>query len=187
MNVERLNESIQELDELLDVVCAGDDPDVNKAIVRLTKIQRNSRYVYVRDRAAEILDDPFTHDRLDDMIRNKGDHILGVAVDPNQKDLVDDETSLAIFLMDIQDLGYVYRKKSNSVAWRLLDNIFESNSFPDTIRDHAGIELGYSWAQRYIQIHPWKSEALIALAAAIVAAGIVEVGIELYRHWVDTH
>ena len=187
MNIENLQESIQQLDELFNVIYTGTEGDVNDAIVRLEKIKRHSRYVYVRDRASDILDDPFTHDRLDDMIRNKGDHILGVAVDPKQKDLVDDETSLAVFLMDIQDLGCVYRKKSNSVAWRLLDNIFESNSFPDTIRDHAGMELGYSWAQRYIQIHPWKSEALIAFIAALLAAFVVEGGLELYRHFSNAH
>jgi hypothetical protein len=85
--------------------------------------------------------------------------------------------------MDIQDLGYIYKSKSNSVAWRLLDNIFESNSFPDKIRNSAGIELGYTWAQRYIQIHPWRSEAIIAFVAALIAAGVVEVGIEFYRHF----
>ncbi|MHC4881365.1 MAG: hypothetical protein ACYTFX_08675 [Planctomycetota bacterium] len=187
MNSERLNESIQELDALFDLVHDGDDADVNYAIERLSKIIKSSRYVYVRDRASEILDAPFTHEMLDDMIRKKGDHILGLAVDPSQKELLDDEKSFALFRMDIQDLGYVYRDKSNSVAWRLLDNIFESNSFPDKIRDHAGIELRYTWAQRYVQIHPWKSEALIALAAALVAAGFVEVGIEMYRHFSNSH
>jgi len=187
MNSEILSESIQELDELFNSLCTGNETDINYAIGRLTKIKKNSRFVYVRDRAAEILDDPFTHDRLDDMIRNKGDHILGLAVDPNQKELLDDAKMSSVFLMDIQDLGHVYRNKSNSVAWRLLDNIFESNSFPDKIRDSAGIELGYSWAQRYIQIHPWKSEALIALVAALIAAGFVEIGIEIYRHYSDSH
>ena len=114
-------------------------------------------------------------------------NILGLAVDPSQKELLDDEKTFTLFRMDIQDLGHVYRDKSNSVAWRLLDNIFESNSFPDKIRDSAGVELGYTWAQRYVQIHPWKSEALIALAAALVAAGFVEVGIEMYRHFSNSH
>ena len=183
MNPEILSESIQELDALFDLVHDGDDEDINHAIDCLATIIKSSRYVYVRDRASEILDDPFTHGMLDDMVRKKGDHILGVAVDPSQKQLLDDEKIFMSYLMDIQDLGYVYRDKSNSVAWRLLDNIFESNSFPDRIRDSAGVELGYTWAQRYIQIHPWKSEALIALAAALIAAGFVEVGIELYRHY----
>ena len=187
MNSEVLSESIQELDALFDLVHDGDDADIDHAIGHLTKIKKRSRYVYVRDRASEILDEPFTHEMLDDMIRKKGDHILGLAVDPSQKELLDDEKTFALFRMDIQDLGHVYRDKSNSVAWRLLDNIFESNSFPDKIRDSAGVELGYSWAQRYVQIHPWKSEALIALAAALVAAGFVEVGIELYRHYYGSH
>jgi hypothetical protein len=187
MNSEILNESIKELDALFNLVHDGNAEDINYAIERLGKIVKSSRYVYVRDRASEILDDPFTHEMLDDMIRKKGDHILGVAVDPNQKELLDDEKSLAVFLMDIQDLGYVYRDKSNSVAWRLLDNIFESNSFPDKIRDSSGVELGYSWAQRYVQIHPWKSEALIALIAALLAAGVVEVGLELYRHYSNSY
>jgi hypothetical protein len=187
MNSEILTESIRQLDALFDRVCAGNDTQVNDAIQRLTAIIKSSRYVYVRDRASEILDDPFTHDMLDDMVRKKGDHILGVAVDPTQKQLLDDDRIFTSYLMDIQDLGYVYRDKSNSVAWRLLDNIFESNSFPDRIRDSAGIELGYTWAQRYIQIHPWKSEALIALAAALIAAGFVEIGIEFYRHYAASH
>ncbi|MHC4290930.1 MAG: hypothetical protein ACYTEU_01510 [Planctomycetota bacterium] len=187
MNSEILSESVQELDALFDLVYAGNETDVNDAIQRLAKIKKSSRYVYVRDRVSEILDEPFTHEMLDDMIRKKGDHILGIAVDPSQKELLDDEKTFTLFLMDIQDLGYIYRVKSNSVAWRLLDNIFESNSFPDKIRDSAGIELGYTWAQRYIQIHPWKSEALIALAAALIAAGFVEVGIELYRHYSNSH
>ncbi|MHC5173396.1 MAG: hypothetical protein ACYSPJ_06520, partial [Planctomycetota bacterium] len=50
--------------------------DINRAIERLLKIIKSSRYVYVRDRASEILDDPFTHEMLDDMVRKKGDHIL---------------------------------------------------------------------------------------------------------------
>ncbi|MHC5144661.1 MAG: hypothetical protein ACYSOX_03390 [Planctomycetota bacterium] len=187
MNSEILSESIRELDALFNLVHDGDDTDINRAIERLLKIIKSSRFVYVRDRASEILDDPFSHDMLDDMVRKKGDHILGLAVDPSQKELLDDEKSFAVFLMDIQDLGHVYRDKSNSVAWRLLDNIFESNSFPDKIRDASGVELGYTWAQRYVQIHPWKSEALIALAAALVAAGFVEVGIELYRHYYSSH
>lgn len=187
MNSEILNESVLELDELFNLVCAGNDTDVNYAIQRLTKIIKGSRYVYVRDRASEILDEPFTHDMLDDMIRKKGDHILGIAVDPSQKQLLEDDLLFTLYLMDIQDLGYVYKDKSNSVAWRLLDNIFESNSFPDKIRNKAGIELGYTWAQRYVQIHPWKSEALIALIAALIAAGVVEVGIELYRHYPNSH
>ena len=187
MNSEILSESIQELDALFNLVHDGDDTDINHAIGRLTKIIKSSRYVYVRDRASEILDEPFTHEILDDMIRKKGDHILGLAVDPSQKELLDDEKMFTSFLMDIRDLGYVYRDKSNSVAWRLLDNIFESNSFPDKIRDASGVELGYTWAQRYVQIHPWKSEALIALAAALLAAGVVEVGIELYRHYYNSH
>ena len=187
MNSEILTESIHQLDTLFDRVCTGNESEVNDAIQRLNALIKSSRYVYVRDRAAEILDDPFTHDMLDDRVRKKGDHILGVAVDPDQKKLLDDETIFMSYLMDIQDLGYVYRDKSNSVAWRLLDNIFESNSFPDRIRDSAGIELGYSWAQRYIQIHPWKSEALIALAAALIAAGFVEIGIEFYRHYSSAH
>ena len=187
MNSEILSESIRELDALFNLVHDGDDTDINHAIGRLTKIIKSSRYVYVRDRASEILDDPFTHEMLDDMVRKKGDHILVVAVDPTQRKLLEDETIFATYEMDIQDLGYIYREKSNSVAWRLLDNIFESNSFPDKIRDSAGVELGYSWAQRYVQIHPWKSEALIALAAALVAAGFVEVGIELYRHYYNSH
>lgn len=187
MNSEILSESIRELDALFDVVHDGNDADINDAIQRLIKIKKHSRFVFVRDRASEILDEPFTHDKLDDMIRNKGDHILGIAVDPNQKELLDDEKSANMFLMDIRDLGHIYRKKSNSVAWRLLDNIFESNSFPDKIRDSAGIELGYTWGQRYIQIHPWKSEALIALAAALIAAGFVEIGIEMYRHYSNSH
>ena len=178
MNSEILSESIQELDALFNLVHDGNDAEINHAIGRLSKIKKSSRYVCVRDRASEILDDPFTHDMLDDMIRKKGDHILGVAVDPSQRELLDDAKTFALYVMDIQDLGDIYKDKSNSVAWRLLDNIFESNSFPDRIRDSAGIELGYSWPQRYIQIHPWKSEALIALAA-----GFVEVGIELYRHY----
>ncbi|MCK5001318.1 MAG: hypothetical protein KAS23_17360 [Anaerohalosphaera sp.] len=180
MNSEILSESVQELDKLFNLVYAGNDTDIVNAIQRLTVIVKGSRYVYVRDRASEILDAPFTHDTLDDMIRKKGDHILGLAVDPSQKELLDDELSFTSFLMDIQDLGYVYRKNSNSVAWRLLDNIFESNSFPDKIRDCAGIELGYTWGQRYIQIHPWTSEAIIAFVAAIIAAVVVELGIELY-------
>jgi hypothetical protein len=187
MNTEILTESIKELDQLFDAVCAGTEAEVDAAIHRLTQIVKSSRYVYVRDRAAEILDDPFTHDRLDDLVRKKGDHILGVAVDPIQRRLLDDEKIFLSYLMDIQDLGHVYREKSNSVSWRLLDNIFESNSFPDKIRDSAGIELGYSWAQRYIQIHPWKSEALIALVAALIAAGIVEIGLEFYRHNAASH
>jgi len=187
MNSELLSESIQELDALFDLVHDGDDTDINRAIERLAKIIKSSRYVYVRDRASEILDAPFTHEMLDDMIRKKGDHILGLAVDPSQKELLDDEKSFSVFLMDIQDLGCVYRDKSNSVAWRPLDNSFESNSFPDRIRDSAGVELGYTWAQRYVQIHPWKSEALIALVAALLAAGFVEVGIELYRHYHGSH
>jgi hypothetical protein len=121
------------------------------------------------------------------MARKKGDHILGVAVDPAQRELLDDDKIFASYVMDIQDLGYIYKDKSNSVAWRLLDNIFESNSFPDKIRNSAGIELGYSWAQRYVQIHPWKSEGLIALIAALLAAGVVEVGLELYRHYSNSH
>lgn len=187
MNAEVLSKSMQELDALFNLVHDGDEKDINHAIERLAKIIKSSRYVYIRDRASEILDDPFTHDMLDDMVRKKGDHILGLAVDPSQKELLDDEKSFAVFQMDIQDLGYVYRDKSNSVAWRLLDNIFESNSFPDKIRDSAGIELGYSWAQRYVQIHPWKSEALIALLAALIAAGVVEIGIEFYRHFSNSH
>ena len=187
MNSEILKESIKEIDALFNVVHDGDDADINKAILHLVKIIKSSRFVYVRDRASEILDDPFTHDMLDDMVRKKGDHILGVAVDPTQRALLDNEKVFASYVMDIQDLGYIYREKSNSVAWRLLDNIFESNSFPDKIRDSAGIELGYSWAQRYVQIHPWKSEALIALIAALLAAGVVEVGIELYRHYSNSH
>jgi hypothetical protein len=187
MNVEVLSKSVQELEALFNLVHDGNDTDIDTAILRLAKIKKHSRFVYVRDRASEILDDPFTHDMLDDMVRKKGDHILGLAVDPSQKELLDDEKSFAVFQMDIQDLGYVYRDKSNSVAWRLLDNIFESNSFPDKIRDSAGIELGYSWAQRYVQIHPWKSEALIALLAALIAAGVVEVGIEFYRHFSNSH
>lgn len=179
---EILSESIQELDALFSLVHDGDDKDVNYAIGHLTKIMKGSRYVYVRDRASEILDEPFTHDMLDDMVRKKGDHILGVAVDPSQKELLDEDIIFTLYLMDIQDLGCIYKEKSNSVAWRLLDNIFESNSFPDKIRDNAGIELGYTWAQRYIQIHPWKSEAIIALIAAFFAAGVVEIGIELYKH-----
>ena len=187
MNSEILSESVQELDTLFNLVYDGNDTDVNDAIGRLTTIMKRSRYVYVRDRASEILDEPFIHEMLDDMIRKKGDHILGIAVDPSQKELLDDDATFNLFLMDIQDLGYIYKDKSNSVAWRLLDNIFESNSFPDKIRDSAGIELGYTWAQRYIQIHPWKSEAIIAIAAALLAAGIVEVGIELYRHYSNSH
>ena len=183
MNSEILSESIQELDELFNLVCTGNDTDIDHAIQRLAKIMRCSRYVYVRDRASEILDIPFTHDMLDDMVRKKGDHILGVAVDPGQKKLLDDDLLFNSYLMDIRDLGNIYKYKSNSVAWRLLDNIFESNSFPDKIRDSAGIELGYTWAQRYIQIHPWKSEAIIALIAALIAAGVVEIGIEFYRHY----
>lgn len=183
MNSEIISESVQELDALFNLVHDGNDTDIDYAIQRLATIMKGSRYVYVRDRASEILDEPFTHDLLDDMIRKKGDHILGVAVDPSQKKLLDDEMFFTFYLMDIQDLGYIYKTKSNSVAWRLLDNIFESNSFPDKIRDCAGIELGYTWAQRYVQIHPWRSEAIIALIAAIVAAGIVEIGIELYRHY----
>ncbi|MHC4237395.1 MAG: hypothetical protein ACYSSM_03965 [Planctomycetota bacterium] len=183
MNSEILSESVQQLDALFDLVHDGTDHQINDAIEQLVKIIKTSRYVYVRDRASEILDDPFTHEILDDMIRKKGDHILGIAVDPSQKELLEDEASFSLFLMDIQDLGYIYRVKSNSVAWRLLDNIFESNSFPDKIRDSAGIELGYTWAQRYVQIHPWKSEALIALLAALIAAGVVEIGIEFYWHY----
>ncbi len=184
---EILSESIQEIDTLFDLVHDGNDTEINQAIGRLAKIIKSSRYVYVRDRASEILDDPFTHDMLDDLLRKKGDHILGVAVDPNQKDLLDEDIIANLYYMDIQDLGYIYRTKSNSVAWRLLDNIFESNSFPDKIRNHAGIELGYTWAQRYVQINPWKSEALIALIAAFVAAGVVEVGIEWYKHFHAAH
>ncbi len=187
MNSEILSESVKELNALFDLVHDGNDEDINHAIEHLLKIMKSSRYVYVRDRASEILDDPFTHEMLDDMVRKKGDHILGLAIDPSQKELLDDEKSFAVFQMDIQDLGYVYRDKSNSVAWRLLDNIFESNSFPDKIRDSAGVELGYSWAQRYVQIHPWKSEALIALLAALIAAGIVEIGMEIYRHYASSH
>ncbi|MHC5082662.1 MAG: hypothetical protein ACYTET_01805 [Planctomycetota bacterium] len=187
MNSEILNESIQRLDTLFNLVHDGDEQDIHDAIQRLTKIMKSSRYVYVRDRASEILDDPFTHNMLDDMIRKKGDHILGIAVDPSQKELLEDEKTFASFLMDIQDLGYIYKDKSNSVAWRLLDNIFESNSFPDKIRDSAGIELGYTWAQRYIQIHPWKSESFIALVAALFAAGVVEIGIEWYKHFSRPH
>ena len=183
MNSEILSESIQELDELFDLVCTGNGTEVNHAIERLTTIIKGSRYVYVCDRASEILDEPCTHDMLDDMIRKKGDRILGMAVYPSQKELLDDDMYFSLYLMDIQDLGYIYKAKSNSVAWRLLDNIFESNSFPDKIRNRAGIVLGYTWAQRYIQIHPWRSEALIALAAALFAAGVVEVGIELYKHY----
>ncbi len=187
MKSEIISQSIAELDELFNLVHDGTDLDITYAIERLTKIKKVSRYVYVRDRASEILDEPFTHDMLDDMIRKKGDHILGVAIDPTQKELLDDEIIARLYLMDIQDLGYIYRTKSNSVAWRLLDNIFESNSFPDKIRNAAGVELGYTWAQRYIQIHPWKSEGFIALAAAIIAAGFVEIGIELYRHFAGAH
>lgn len=187
MNSESLNESIQELDALFNLVHDGNETDINHAIERLAKIIKNSRYVYVRDRASEMLDDPFTHDRLDDLIRKKGDHILGIAVDPGQKELLDNDMSFNLFLMDIEDLGHIYTSKSNSVAWRLLDNIFESNSFPDKIRDSAGVQLGYTWAQRYIQIHPWKSEAIIAFAAALLAAGVVEVGIELCRHFSNSH
>ncbi len=183
MEIKVISESVKELDALFDLVHDGKEEDINYAIERLSAIMKNSRYVYVRDRASEILDEPFTHDKLDDLIRKKGDHILAVAVDPSQKELLEDETFFNLYAMDIQDLGYVYRDKSNSVAWRLLDNIFESNSFPDKIRDSAGVELGYSWAQRYVQIHPWKSEALIALLAALLAAGVVEVGIELFRHY----
>ena len=183
MEIEVISESVKELDTLFDLVHDGKEEDINYAIERLLALMKSSRYVYVRDRASEILDDPFTHELLDDMIRKKGDHILGVAIDPTQKEMLDDKEFFSIFYMDIQDLGYVYRDKSNSVAWRLLDNIFESNSFPDKIRDSAGVELGYSWAQRYVQIHPWKSEALIALLAALLAAGVVEVGIELFRHY----
>lgn len=187
MDLEILSESIQELDALFNLVHDGSVADINHAIERLTKIMKNSRYVYVRDRASEILDEPVTHDVLDDMVREKGDHILAISVYPSQEELSDDEIPFTSYLMDIQDLGYIYRLKSNSVAWRLLDNIFESNSFPDRIRDSAGIELGYTWAQRYVQIHPWKSEALIAFVAAVIAAGIVEIGIELYRHYSNLH
>jgi len=187
MSAEILSDSVKELETLYNLVYDGNDIDVTYAIERLTKIMKGSRYVYVRDRASEILDEPFTHDLLDDMIRRKGDHILGIAVDPAQKELLENTVSFSVFVMDIQDLGYIYRVKSNSVAWRLLDNIFESNSFPDKIRDSAGIELGYSWAQRYIQIHPWKSEAIIALVAALAAAGVVEIGIEFYRQFSNTH
>ena len=187
MKPEILSESVWELDTLFNLVHDGDDKDINYAIERLVKIMKSSRYVSVRDRASEILDDPFTHDMLDDMVRKKGDHILGVAVDPSQRKMLDDDKVFVSYVMDIQDLGHVYKAKSNSVAWRLLDNIFESNSFPDKIRDSAGIELGYSWAQRYVQIHPWKSEALIAFIAALLAAFVVEGGIELYRHWAGGH
>ena len=183
MNSEILSESVQELDELFNLVYAGSDTDIDYAIQRLVTIMKGSRYVYVRDRASEILDEPFSHDMLDDMIRKKGDHILGIAVDPGQKELLDDEVSFGLFVMDIQDLGYIYREKSNSVAWRLLDNIFESNSFPDKIRDCSGIELRYTWAQRYIQIHPWTSESIIAFIAAIIAAVVVELGIEFFKHF----
>ncbi|MHC4551971.1 MAG: hypothetical protein ACYSUT_04280 [Planctomycetota bacterium] len=187
MNSEILSESIRQLDAMFDLVHDGSDAEVSDAIAQLAKIMKNSRYVYVRDRASEILDDPFTHEMLDDLLRKKGDHILGVAVDPSQRELLDEDIILNLYVMDIQDLGYIYRTKSNSVAWRLLDNIFESNSFPDRIRDWAGIELGYTWAQRYVQIHPWKSEAIIALAAAVVAAGFVEIGIEIYKHYASAH
>lgn len=183
MKSEIISESIAELDALFDLVHDGNDADINHAIERLSRIMKASRYVSVRDRASEILDNPFTHELLDDMLRKKGDHILGVAVDPAQKELLDDDIIARLYQMDIQDLGHIYKSKSNSVAWRLLDNIFESNSFPDKIRNSAGVELGYTWAQRYVQIHPWKSEGIIALAAAFVAAVFVEVGIELYKHF----
>ncbi len=96
MNSEILSESTQELDVLFDLVHDGDDTDINHAIGRLAKIMKGSRYVYVRDRASEILDEPFTHELLDDMIRKKGDHILGVAVDPSQKVLLDDDKTFAL-------------------------------------------------------------------------------------------
>ena len=187
MNSEILSESIKELDELFDLVCFGNETAVNRAIERLTKIAKRSRYVYVRDRALEILDEPCTHDMLDDMIRKKGDHLLGLAVYPKHKKISEGDQYFSSYLMDIQDLGFIYKAKSNSVAWRLLDNIFESNSFPDKIRNRAGIELGYTWAQRYIQIHPWRSEASIALVAALAAAVVVEVAIEFYAHYSNLH
>ncbi|MCK5608173.1 hypothetical protein KAR91_40200 [Candidatus Pacearchaeota archaeon] len=181
MPYENIDESMKELEVLEEelVKCSG----TQYIIDELIEIIERSRYVWIRDRASIVVDEPFQHERLDDMIRKQGDYILGIALDPDQKVRLKDPNILASYVMSIRDLGYVFWNNRNSEAWRILDNIFESNSFPAKIRNTAGLELEYNWARRYQQIHPWKSEGIVALGAAIVAYPIIEFAIELYKYF----